>query len=947
MKINRILAGTLAAFVAMTALTAPDGPSAVSSAASDNVGETVTYSYTSDPPDAANYSKPELVGEYTDTNGIKYALYSDNTASLKSYTGLGTTVTIPQTIESGDKTYTVTEISGQAFSGNINIRNVVLPPTVDSIGMLSFSDCTNLESITLSQELKSIGSSAFNNCTSLTSIQFPPDLEKLYTGAFCNCTGITAVDIPAKVSKIYTDTFKGCSRLATINVATSNTVYRSDQGVLYSKNNELVFYPEGKTSTEYTVLSGTTIIGNEALDNNPYLETLVIPDSVTVIRSKFHDCVDLKDIRVASGNPAFTSVDGVLYSKDMTHLIRYSPRKSGTTFTIPDTVVTVSDSAFNGCNDLVTIIFHNNVRTIYGRSFKDCENLKNISYLTDSESTPDIKDWDGIETFGNPTHSADFMNCTSLEKISIPNGVSHILYSEFMNCSSLTDVTLPESVISIDNGDYSPYKKTFEDCPIKKTIHGYDGSYAQYYAELKNFNWHSHGQASYIPILSSAQYNSDDRSVDLSWNGVFEVDSFDTEYKVYRTAASGGTPVYIGTATGKVSSYDGLCFCRFSDTSFSYNKKYYYSVTTVLKDGSESDFSNELSVELPPSAITPVIVDIAKSGSEVRVYWKAIDNAKSYKVYRSLTENDPVLIGSTTASPYSDKTWEPGKKYYYFVSSVMEDGTESALSKPFSFTTPANSDPMTGKPQISTISQNNGVVFISFNKNVLNAQGTNVYRSETLTGERKLIDNSYPYSIYADKTVQQGKTYFYWIRVIKADGTLTDFSDVAQIAVQSGGTTGNTISGTIPNFSSITGDATIQLINSRGTVMQTTVSTDGTYTFNNVTAGENYKLHVTMPKCAPRDYSVKGSTAAVTQNVEVFRYGDPDGDGVIGARDATQILYFEVGRTCCMRDKNGVIDEYRVSVAHVLPNSELSAKDATQILRYCVGKHPTIFDHIA
>ena len=58
----------------------------------------------------------------------------------------------------------------------------------------------------------------------------------------------------------------------------------------------------------------------------------------------------LTSINVDRDNPYWTSVDGVLYTKDMNVLYHYPAGKSGTSFTVPDGVKYVFEYAFEGSN---------------------------------------------------------------------------------------------------------------------------------------------------------------------------------------------------------------------------------------------------------------------------------------------------------------------------------------------------------------------------------------------------------------------------------------------------------------------------------------------------------------------------------------------------------------------------------------------------------------------
>ena len=67
-----------------------------------------------------------------------------------------------------------------------------------------------------------------------------------------------------------------------------------------------------------------------------------------------------------------------MYSKDKSTLIRYPAGKADDKFTIPDSVTSIGQSAFEGCENLTSIVFPNSVTRIGYYAFEGCENLKKI-----------------------------------------------------------------------------------------------------------------------------------------------------------------------------------------------------------------------------------------------------------------------------------------------------------------------------------------------------------------------------------------------------------------------------------------------------------------------------------------------------------------------------------------------------------------------------------------
>ena len=102
-----------------------------------------------------------------------------------------------------------------------------------------------------------------------------------------------------------------------------------------------------------TIPTSVTTIRFNAFDSCFSLSSITIPSSVTTIRStSFRNCTSLVSIGVDSSNTNYSSLDGNLYNKTQTTLITYAIGKTDTSFTIPSSVTTIDQNAFNSCSSL-------------------------------------------------------------------------------------------------------------------------------------------------------------------------------------------------------------------------------------------------------------------------------------------------------------------------------------------------------------------------------------------------------------------------------------------------------------------------------------------------------------------------------------------------------------------------------------------------------------------
>ena len=159
--------------------------------------------------------------------------------------------------------------------------------------------------------------------------------------------------------------------------------------------------------------------------------------------SKYHA---VKSIIVAEDNPYFTSIDGVLFSKDKTELVAYPPAKTGA-YIVPKSVRVIGDGAFIGCSGLSSLIIQDGVKTIGDRAFVWCKNLASVIIPS------------SVTAIG--VHA--FHYCSGLTTITLPDSVTKIEDATFSSCDNLVTVILPRTIQSIG-------KDAFAYCRNLKTV---------------------------------------------------------------------------------------------------------------------------------------------------------------------------------------------------------------------------------------------------------------------------------------------------------------------------------------------------------------------------------------------------------------------------------------------------------------------------------------------
>ena len=274
------------------------------------VDETLGYALVD--ADSIRYNNVTYQFEFKDYIGLNYVYYA---------------YTIPNTDATDNSAFTYVnhgdsiEITGF----NNSVSDVVIPSEIEGLPVTAIS----------------VG--AFY-LSAITSIEIPDTVTSIGEMAFLGCTSLKSVKLSTGVAKIDKNAFGSCSALQEVQVAKDNPNFSSLDGVLYSKAQDtLVIYPAAKTDAAYTIPGGVTSVAMYAFSENPYLETLTIPNSlIKVGDSAFFNCKNLRSVSYNGTEEEWNQIAiGLLNEKLTGANIQYQERIIGDVNA--DGALTISD----------------------------------------------------------------------------------------------------------------------------------------------------------------------------------------------------------------------------------------------------------------------------------------------------------------------------------------------------------------------------------------------------------------------------------------------------------------------------------------------------------------------------------------------------------------------------------------------------------------------------
>ena len=767
-----------------------------------------------------------------------------------------TSVTIPNS---------VTSIEDYAFDDCTGLTNIAIPNSVTSIGYSAFSGCTGLTSVTIPNSVTSIGNYAFSQCSGLTNVSISNKVTSLsYT--FKDCTKLTSITIPESVTSISNGLdgpmFDGCTNLKKIEVSPNNENYSSYNGVLLDKDGyNLIRCPEGKSGnfvvpdsvgciesyafynctnlTNIQISKNVNEIEGYAFVNCKSLQKFVLTDNVYTIgyyggwyeESMFRGCENLKEIEVGSGNDNYSSVDGVLYDKEVEKLL-YCPAKKSGEYTVPKSIKSVTDYAFEDCNSLESIALPESMPEFSLFDLECCPSLKSIkvtgnnAYYSAEDGVLFNKDKTEIYVFPRSKEG----------NYTIPNSVTEISSRQFSQCTGLTGITIPNTVTEIGYSAFNGNLKSIKVSEGNKYFCSYDGVlFNKDKTEILfcvgnkkefvipngvksisgAFNDCSNLTSVTIPNSVTSIYNGFNNCPNLTSITIPQsvISIYDSSFfncgKNFTIYGYGGTEaeacalrndfnfvqlqvvptsVALNKTTltldiGKTSNLRATVY-----PSNASNKKCTWSssntsVATVDSNGKvtakasgtatitvKTSNGKTANCKVTVNLPTPQITSLVNTTGGIKISWNKVDSAYGYRLYYKPVSGGWKRFKDTTATSFTDSGVVPNKTETYTIRCIDKNGNTISGFNSTGWSkkyTPA-------APTISKLDITTGGIKLSWNK-IAGVYGYRLYYKTSSGGWKRFKDTTA--TSFTDSGVSPNRTKTYTIRCIDKNGnTISSFN---------------------------------------------------------------------------------------------------------------------------------------------------------------------------
>ena len=517
--------------------------------------------------------------------------------------------------------------------------------TLDSAGLLTISGTGEM------------WDSAFSYNKDIKSVRLPDAITQIPYKAFSGCTNLKNIRLPDSVTQIDEDAFGNCDLQEQVV-----------QEIVSSDN--------------------ITFIGSRAFEGNKNIFTVHIGKNVEYIQTEtfnymstpsFHDCTNLTSITVSPENQTYTSINGLLCSKDGRSLL-YVPVGISGRLDVPAGIETIGREAMHYAFSIKIVHIPKSVKKIGSDAFPiECTDV----YYDGTE-----EQWNEISIGKN--YNSDFPSGVTLhftcEKHTYQNGVCTRCGAKDPNYKPAAPSVKTDYLISTGKpyikwaavagaSKYEVYRSGSKDgtytllgttAATNYTDNKANAGYIYYYkAKAVNANSIKSDYSATVaatchcarPVVKPDYLISTGKPY-IKWTAV----SGASKYYVYRSGSSNGTYKYVGTTTAT----------NYTDNKANAGYTYYYKVKAVSKVSSGANSYYSVVIGATCHCARPS-VKITTSNGDPKLTWSAVTGASQYEVYRATSKNGTYTKMFTTSNlSYTNTSAKAGTTYYYKVKAVSK-----------------------------------------------------------------------------------------------------------------------------------------------------------------------------------------------------------------------------------------------------------------------------------
>ena len=428
-------------------------------------------------------------------NETEIELISSKKAQKFCVPEIKSNIVIPEYTVINNIYFKIKSISEKAFSQN-NLKKILIIARITEIGASAFTDCPELENIDLSRTMiSSIPNFCFKNCPSLHSVILPPTVKRISDSSF-ERTGLKEFAFHEIITSIGESVFANNEKLESVDL--SKTKFDFLPKLFFANCTSLrnISFPDSLTRIGEGALMETSI------------ESFSFDKIIEIRKCAFERCINLMKADLSSSTLTIlnervfagcSSLAKIILPRKLEAIFKEAMMETAVTdFVMPQSLVQIGEAALRDCFDLKTVDLSNTVVCDIPSFFlANCTSLQLVSIpitvMTIGESAFEGSSLKAIDLSSSQLENISFRafkDCKNLEFCFIPTTLKNIKSEAFMGSllsfqfdlsqtaltaieervfldSQLTEILLPRYLIEIHSSAFGNTNLSSVTIPMK------------------------------------------------------------------------------------------------------------------------------------------------------------------------------------------------------------------------------------------------------------------------------------------------------------------------------------------------------------------------------------------------------------------------------------------------------------------------------------------------